>query len=82
MEEDITFPEIETLVYYTWSSKSTMHVDDYFQFRRYHTLGRQNCNVIFPMLYHFNIFNIFNSLAIVGAYRRLEILRLWYWERL
>ena len=34
------------------------------------------------MLYHFNIFNIFNSLAIVGAYRRLEILRLWYWERL
>ena len=23
-----------------------------------------------------------NPLATVGAYRRLEILRLWYWERL
>ena len=40
MMEDIIFPEIETPVYYTCSSKPAMHVDDCFEFKRYYILDR------------------------------------------
>ena len=35
-----------------------------------------------PLDYPVKLTRRFNPLATVGAYRRLEILRLWYWERL
>ena len=61
--------------------------------RKWLKIPKPNLNLTFYKFFqvYFNILEylftkwnelLFNPLATVGAYRRLEILRLWYWERL